>query len=319
MCWPLRPGPGFLATTTTVGGCSMLPCCNRCARIVKRLIDFLTARMEDMKLSVGRWAGCKLWSTSRLTWSSFASWCAFFPIRSEGFLFNKVLSGKFWEWRCVCCPQPSLMRTTWYSTVCGCSSLVEKACNEACNVVLCGRRLRVRLKCRKSFSVTGAILFQGFQKTWFSWHAVPHFRRAVLRVFSRIALAVLRQVVTTCLARSIDFEVANFGLRKKTCRKTAVATTTTKILHQAVTMCEFRGRSTSRAILRGKRMWWSFIVWSGECGGVWTLESTKAWYSEYSERFTRLFQEFVSQTWRVQWMWGSWLGGFKNIKNPVIL
>ena len=93
--------------------------------------------------------------------------------------------------------------------------------------------------------------------------------------------------MTTC-TRSIDFEVANFGLRKKTCRNTAYCS------YERRTFCikpwpcaNFVGAvHRERGILRGKRsMWWSFIVWSGVDGGVWTLESTKAGYSEYSERF----------------------------------
>ena len=73
----------------------------------------------------------------------------------------------------------------------------------------------------------------------FSWQA-QHFRRVVLRVFLQIALAGLRQVAKKCkfrgsrgilcdvlkidgsLARNIDFDVANFGVLKKTRRKTSI-------------------------------------------------------------------------------------------------
>ena len=68
-------------------------------------------------------------------------------------------------------------------------------------------------ECRKSFSVTGALLWHGFHEDelHFSWQ-VPHFgdlhrhfawqtqrfRRVVLRFFLRIALPRLRQVVSMC-------------------------------------------------------------------------------------------------------------------------
>ena len=107
--------------------------------------------------------------------------------------------------------------------------------------------------CRKSFCVAGAILLRRFQRcvhfSWqaqhfgrvhrhFSWQA-QHFRRVVLRVYCKshwqgcvkwrqgansgrrgILCDVLK--IDGSLARNIDFEVANFQVLRKTCRKTSI-------------------------------------------------------------------------------------------------
>ena len=107
---------------------------------------------------------------------------------------------------------------------------VEKVSNEViwCHMpFLAGVALRdivtCLIKCRQSFCVTGAIPLQGFQKmSWifrgrrstldfgdlhhhFAWQA-QYFRRVVVRLFVRITLSGLRQVVTTC----------KFGSRRRT-------------------------------------------------------------------------------------------------------
>ena len=90
------------------------------------------------------------------------------------------------------------------------------------------------------FFVAGAALWRAPSSFWVAGAALQ-MCRVVLRVFLRIALSGLRQVVTRCkfrgrrgiilwdvmkidgcIARNIDFEVANFEVHDKTPRKTSI-------------------------------------------------------------------------------------------------
>ena len=110
-------------------------------------------------------------------------------------------------------------------------------CN-ASKVVLRGRRSAFATFSEDALQFSWQAQHFGCVHRYLAWQA-QCFRRVVWRVFA-IALAGPRQVVTGCRfrrrrgilrdllkidgspARSIDFEVANLNIPKKTCRKTSV-------------------------------------------------------------------------------------------------
>ena len=94
------------------------------------------------------------------------------------------------------------------------------------NIVLCGTRNTFALFQADELHFSWQVQHFGDLHRHFAWQA-QHFRCVALRVFLRITLSGLREVVTTCKFRgrcveidrilpwNIDFEVANFQVHEK--------------------------------------------------------------------------------------------------------